>query len=116
MPVAQSPPPRASWRAWREKFADALALFWPTIDGEVLSVRVPAALKAGSGAEIDTMIGTTREEMAAFYGIDKEIDAADRAQVEGVFAKVFGSGYQPYYDEIRGMRASHTNAALLGDS
>src|SRR5262245_10079144 len=85
-----------------KKFADALAPFWPTIDGEVLPGPVPAALKAGAGADGDTIIGTTREEMAAFYGIDKEIDAADQAQVTGVFAKVFGAGYQPYYDEIRG--------------
>ena len=35
------------------------------------------ALKAGAGAEIDTMIGTTREEMAAFYCIDQEIANAD---------------------------------------
>ena len=108
-------PRRARWRGLEKKFADALAPFWPMIDGEVLPGEVPAALKAGAGAEIDTMIGTTREEMAAFYCIDKEIDAADQAQVEGVFATVFGSGHQPYYDEIRRMRASHTNAALLGD-
>ena len=115
VPVAQLLAAQGKLAGLEKKFADALAPFWPTIDGEVLPGPVPAALKAGAGAEIDTMIGTTREEMAAFYGIDKEIDAADQAQVEGVFAKVFGSGYQPYYDEIRGMRASHTNAALLGD-
>ena len=115
VPVAQLLAAQGKLAGLEKKFADALAPFWPTIDGEVLPGPVPAALKAGAGAEIDTMIGTTREEMAAFYCIDKEIDAADQAQVEGVFAKVFGSGYQPYYDEIRGMRASHTNAALLGD-
>ena len=32
------------------------------------------------------MIGTTREEMAAFYCIDQEIENADHAAVEGVFA------------------------------
>ena len=61
------------------------------------------------------MIGTTREEMAAFYCIDEEIAKADQAAVEGVFASVFKSGHRPYYDEIRRMRASGTNAALLGD-
>ena len=115
VPVAQLLAAQGKLAGLEKKFADALAPFWPTIDGDVLPGPVPAALKAGAGAEIDTMIGTTREEMAAFYCIDKEIDAADQAQVEGVFAKVFGSGYQPYYDEIRRMRASDTNAALLGD-
>ena len=61
------------------------------------------------------MIGTTREEMAAFYCIDQEIAKADAAAVEGVFASMFQTGHRPYYDEIRRMRASGTNAALLGD-
>jgi para-nitrobenzyl esterase len=115
VPVAQLLAAQGKLAGLEKKFADALAPFWPTIDGDVLPGPVPAALKAGAGAEIDTMIGTTREEMAAFYCIDKEIDAADQGQVAGVFAKIFGADYQPYYDEIRGMRASRTNAALLGD-
>jgi para-nitrobenzyl esterase len=115
LPVAQLLAAQGKLAALEKKLADALAPFWPTIDGDVIPGPVPAALRAGAGADIDTMIGTTREEMAAFYCIDKEIDAAERAQVEGVFAKVFGSGYQPYYDEIRRMRSSYTNAALLGD-
>ena len=40
------------------------------------------------------MIGTTREEMAAFYCIDQEIANADAAAVEGVFASMFKSGHQ----------------------
>jgi para-nitrobenzyl esterase len=61
------------------------------------------------------MIGTTREEMAAFYCIDGDIAKADHAAIEGVFASVLKSGHRPYYDEIRRMRAATTNAALLGD-
>jgi len=61
------------------------------------------------------MIGTTREEMAAFYCIDQEIAKADAAAIEGVFASVFKSGHRPYYDEFRRTRSSATNAALLGD-
>ena len=98
-----------------KKFADALAPFWPVIDGKVYPGEVAPALKAGAGAEIDTMIGTTREEMAAFYCIDQEVANADAAAVEGVFASMFKSDHRPYYDEIRRMRASGTNAALLGD-
>jgi para-nitrobenzyl esterase len=97
-----------------KKFADALAPFWPVIDGNVYPGEVGSALKAGAGADIDTMIGTTREEMAAFYGIDQEVANADAAAVEGVFASMF-KDHRPYYDEIRRMRASSTNAALLGD-
>jgi para-nitrobenzyl esterase len=98
-----------------KKFADAQAPFWPVIDGNVFPGEVAPALKAGAGAGIDVMIGTTREEMAAFYCIDAEIANADRAAIEGVFASVFKSGHRPHYDEIARMRAATTNAALLGD-
>jgi para-nitrobenzyl esterase len=97
------------------KFADAQAPFWPVIDGNVYPGEAAAALEAGAGAGIDTIIGTTREEMAAFYCIDKEIESAPESAVEGVFASVLKSGHRPYYDEYRRMRASGANAALLGD-
>jgi para-nitrobenzyl esterase len=97
-----------------KKFADALAPFWPVIDGKVYPGEVAPALKAGAGAEIDTMIGTTREEMAAFYCIDQEVANADSAAIEGVFSSMF-KDHRPYYDEIRRMRAWGANAALLGD-
>lgn len=98
-----------------KKFADAQAPFGPVIDGKHFPTEVAPALKAGAGADVDTMIGTTREEMAAFYCIDQDIANADAGAIEGVFASMFGSGYQPYYDEIKQTRASGTNAALLGD-
>ena len=98
-----------------KKFADAMAPFWPVIDGDVLPTQVATALKSGAGADVEVMIGTTREEMAAFYCIDKEIESASPAAVEGVFAAVFRSGHQQHYDETRRLRASGSNAALLGD-
>jgi para-nitrobenzyl esterase len=98
-----------------KKFADALAPFWPVIDGNVYPGEVAPALKAGAGANLDTMIGTTREEMAAFYCIDQEVANADAGAIEGVFASMFKSDHRPCYEEIRRMRASGTNAALLGD-
>ena len=98
-----------------KKFADAQAPFWPVIDGKVYPGEALSALKAGAGSGIDTMIGTTREEMAAFYCIDQEVAKADAAAVEGVFASLFPSGHKAVYDEIRRMRASNASAALLGD-
>jgi para-nitrobenzyl esterase len=98
-----------------KKFADAQAPFWPVIDGTVFPGPVMPALEAGAGAEIDTMVGTTREEMAAFYCIDQEIANADAAAVEGVFANILKGDHRAHYDEIARMRASSTNAALLGD-
>jgi para-nitrobenzyl esterase len=102
--------------ARREKrFADAQAPFGPAIDGKAYPRDARIALEAGAGSDVDVMIGTTREEMAAFYCIDPEIDAAPESAVENVFVSMFKSGYRPYYDEFRGMRAAKTNGALLGD-
>jgi len=98
-----------------KKFADALAPFWPVTDGKIIPGEIAPALKAGAGAGIDIMIGTTREEMAAFYCVDQEIATADAAAIEGVFAAIFKSDHRAYYDEIRRTRACGTNAALLGD-
>ena len=115
LPFAQFVKAQGDVARLEKKFADALAPFWPVIDGKVYPGDVAPALKAGAGAGIDTMIGTTREEMAAFYCIDQEVATADAAAIEGVFASMFPSGHRPYYDEIRRTRASKTNASLLGD-
>jgi para-nitrobenzyl esterase len=98
-----------------KKFANALAPFWPVVDGAIFRGEVAPALKAGAGSTIDTMIGTTREEIAAFYCIDDEIAKANQAAIDGVFASVFKTSERRHYDEFRRMRAANTNAALLGD-
>jgi para-nitrobenzyl esterase len=98
-----------------KKFADAQAPFGPVIDGKVYPRDARTVLQAGAGRDLDIMIGTTREEMAAFYSIDPEIDAAPMDAVESVFASMFETGYRPYYNEFRASRAAKTNAALLGD-
>jgi len=115
LPFAQLLTAQSEVARLEKKFADALAPFWPVIDGHIYPAEVAPALKAGAGAEIDTMIGTTREEMAAFYCIDKDVESAKPGAIEGVFASMFKDGHRPYYDEIARMRASSTNAALLGD-
>lgn len=96
-------------------FAATQAPFWPVIDGKVYPGEVATALKAGAGAAIDVMVGTTREEMAAFYCIDPEVASADAAAVEGVFKSLFPSDHQACLDEVRRVRASNTGAALIGD-
>ena len=115
MPAAKLVTAQGELARLEKKFADAMAPFWPVIDGDALPTPVAAALKSGAGVDVDVMIGTTREEMAAFYCIDKEIEIAPPAAIEGVFAAVFKSGHQQHYDETRRLRASGSNAALLGD-
>lgn len=115
VPVANLIAAQGELARLEKKFANALAPFWPVIDGENIAGDIAAALKAGAGADIDTMLGTTREEMAAFYCADPEIANAEQAAIDGVFAAVLKSERKSYYDEFRRMRASGTNAALLGD-
>jgi para-nitrobenzyl esterase len=98
-----------------KKFANALAPFWPVVDGEIFPGEVAPALRAGAGSAIDIMIGTTREEMAAFYCIDDDIAKADQAAIDDVFASIFKTNPRRHCEEFRMMRAAKTNAALLGD-
>ena len=98
-----------------KKFADAAAPFGPVIDGKIIPGDIAAALKAGAGSDIDVMIGTTREEMAAFYCVDKEVQNASAEQVLEVFKRFFKDDARAYYDDIRASRASGGSAAILGE-
>ncbi len=98
-----------------KKFADAAAPFGMTIDGKVIPGNIAEALDAGASAEVDVMVGTTREEMAAFYTADKDVQTASDAQVMGVFEMLFKGEARAKYEEIRRRRASHAPAAILGD-
>lgn len=98
-----------------KKFADAAAPFGPVIDGKIIPGDIAAALKAGAGSDIDVMIGTTREEMAAFYCVDKEVQNASAEQVLEVFKRFFKDEARAYYDDIRASRASGSSAAILGE-
>ena len=95
------------------KFADAAAPFCLTADGTVVPDDVPAALVGGAGAQVDVMIGTTREEMMAFYCRDPEVLNAAPAAVSGVFEALFQGDGRAAEDEIRRTRASRTGAAVL---
>jgi para-nitrobenzyl esterase len=115
MPVEKILPAQSEVGRLEKRFADAAAPFFPVIDGRVVPGDVAAALKAGAGRDVDVMIGTTREEMAAFYSIDKDVQNASPDQVMSVFERVFPGQAQAYYDDIRRVRASSHSAAILGE-
>src|SRR5499427_10768326 len=56
LPFAQLLTAQSEVARLEKKFADALAPFWPVIDGRIYPGEVAPALKGGAGAEIDTMI------------------------------------------------------------
>jgi para-nitrobenzyl esterase len=115
MPVDKILPAQGEVARLEKKFADAAAPFFPVVDGTVVPGDVAAALKAGAGADVDLMIGTTREEMAAFYSIDKDVQNASAEAVMNVFERLFPGQARTYYDEIRRMRASSRSDAILGE-
>ena len=91
-----SPDVAAALRAGR-RGASVLAsmAFTPVVDGAVLPVDVATALAGGTGADVDVLVGTTRDEFAApaatgaeevvrdlvAAGVDAEGVAAYRAEV-----------------------------------
>jgi para-nitrobenzyl esterase len=98
-----------------KKFADAAAPFGLVVDGTVISGDIAAALADGASSDVDVMVGTTREEMAAFYTADKDVQTADEAKVMGVFEMLFKGDARRHYDEIRRRRASTSSSAVLGE-
>jgi para-nitrobenzyl esterase len=115
MPVDKILPAQGEVARLEKKFADAAAPFFPVVDGKVVPGDVAAAIKAGAGADVHLMIGTTREEMAAFYSIDKDVQSASPDAVMAVFERIFGGQAGAYYDDIRRMRASSRSDAILGE-
>lgn len=96
-----------------KKFADAAAPFGLTIDGTTIPGDIGAALDAGAGASVDVMVGTTREEMMAFYCRDPEVLNATPAAVRGLLEGLFKGEAQAVEAEIRRTRAARTGAAVL---
>jgi para-nitrobenzyl esterase len=96
-------------------FATLSLPFSPVRDGRVIDGNIVERLQAGSGAGVDVMVGTTREEMAAFHCVDKAVIEAGDGAVKQVFERICGPDYQAYYDEFRRMRAVPSAAAMLGD-
>lgn len=98
-----------------QSFAMMTLPFTIVQDGKTLPEDIAACLRAGRGHDADLMLGTMREERAAFFATDPAIAAADTQAVEAVFEKICGPGYRAYYDEFKRARAAPTAALLLGD-
>ncbi|WP_427184180.1 carboxylesterase/lipase family protein [Bordetella bronchialis] len=89
--------------------------FSPVRDGRIIEGNIVERLQGGAGAGVDVMVGTTREEMAAFHCVDQAVLNADEAAARQVFERICGPDYPAYYDEFRRLRAVPSPAAMLGD-
>jgi para-nitrobenzyl esterase len=99
----------------RGEFGNPSPPFMLTVDGTTISRDILDALHDGLGSDIDLMIGTTREESAAFCAIDPAIRGAGEAQLLDVFQRIFGAGAATYLDAYRERRPAATAQALLTD-
>ena len=97
------------------RFADPVTPFRPLLDGRVVSTSPVAAVRAGAAASIDVLIGTTREEMAAFYSVDDRVKQADELALRGEFERLFGARGADYCSEYRRTRLDRRPAAVLAD-
>jgi para-nitrobenzyl esterase len=97
------------------RFADPVTPFRPVLDGTIVSQDAIAAAKAGASAGIDILIGTTREEMAAFYTMGDSVPKAPEAQIRAQFDHAFGAAGSAHYDEYRRLRLDQRPAAALAD-
>lgn len=113
LPVAALLAAQAELGRLEKKFADAAAPFGLTIDGKLIPGDILARLNSGWASEIEVMIGTTREEMAAFYHGDPEIRKANATVVSGLFDATCGNDARAIEKDVRRMRASQTGVAMI---
>jgi para-nitrobenzyl esterase len=96
------------------RFADVSPPFVPMLDAIASTDAFIAAAAEGAAAEkIDLVIGTTREEMHAFFAPDPAMAAPDPAAVAERFATLAGSA--DAIDRYRARRPGASVADLLGD-
>ncbi len=94
---------------------DVTPPFLPAIDGDLIPADPREALAEGTAASCDLMIGTTREEMAAFYYGDEGLAARGEEVVQAAFRRRFGEGANDAILRARAQRVPGTPLSLLGD-
>ncbi|HEX7006756.1 MAG TPA: carboxylesterase/lipase family protein [Alphaproteobacteria bacterium] len=97
------------------RFAGVEPPFVPAIDGDLIPGDFMPVLARGAASKIDVMVGTTREESAAFLAFDPEAKAVTRAQVEARATALLGPDASVHLDELARMRPIATPYALLTD-
>ena len=93
------------------RFADATPPFIPVSDAFTdPDILLATVATAAAGRGVPLVIGTTREEMHAFFAPDPAMDAPDPAVVADCFARLAGD-----IDAYRSRRPGATTRDLLGD-
>lgn len=101
--------------AAQRKLAQTKPPFWLVRDGGYIHSELLDTLGPDRKLGLDLLIGTTREEMAAFYHPDEAVRNAGMDVVEQLFRAEFGDQAPQYMDAYRRRRALPDSATLLGD-
>lgn len=94
---------------------DVTPPFLPAVDGQLIPANPLEALSQGAAAECEFMIGTTREEMAAFYHGDSALAEVAQDVMSATFQRRYGGDAQQAIRLARARRVPNTPIALLGD-
>jgi para-nitrobenzyl esterase len=97
------------------RFAETEPPFVPAIDGALIPGDYMPTLARGPAGKVDVMVGTTREESAAFFAFDPEARAADRAKLEARATVLLGPNAAAHLDEFARLRPGASPYALLVD-
>ncbi len=103
----------------QEKFApsggEITPPFIPSVDGDFVTSQPGLALREGSATDIDVMIGTTREEMAAFLPTEPAIQAEIAKLAMPLFQRRFGEQAVAAMKKAAGYRVPSTPFNLISD-
>ena len=97
------------------RFAESEPPFIPCVDGDLIPGDYMPTMARGAATKVDVMIGTTREELAAFFAFDPSVQAATPAQLEERADAMLGPDAGAYLDELARIRPAATPLSLLTD-
>lgn len=95
-------------------FGSTTPAFIPVSDHALLGDDVFGAALAGA-AEVDVMVGWTRDEMAGFFVADPAMTAPDEQAVAGLFRQHFGAAAVAAMSEYRQRSRDGSTASMLGE-
>lgn len=116
MPVDKQLAAARTLGAAKKSFGRITTPIGPHLDGGLIPRSPLAAAAEGTLAGMDILIGTTREEMMAFFRFDPDFESATDNQVEEYFGRVFGGVGPALLDETQRRRPGGTRAELVSEA
>jgi len=100
----------------KTRFGRVATPIYPVIDGELVVAHPMDAARDGKLWTAEFIVGTTREEMMAFFRFDPAFEAATDEQVDDYFADRFGEAADAQLGEARRRRPGGSAAWIVSDA